>query len=110
VDRRAGYSHQINARPDERRVPEWLDSAIDLYLNKFATRSSSIWVHDEWPLWISSTTRSPNDHKKTSVTLISKVTLETLGVDVLTSPLPHCCSFYRGIYGGSTPPPRQRPY
>ena len=66
-------------RPDERRVPEWLNNTIDLYLKSrpVLLRSGSATN----ALWISSTTARPMTTKNLG-TLVSKVTLETLGVDV----------------------------
>src|SRR5262249_18508669 len=67
-------------RPDERRVPEWLNSAIDLYLKQsrpVLLRSGSTTN----ALWISSKTAGTMTTKNLG-TLVSKVTLETLGVDV----------------------------
>jgi integrase len=67
-------------KPDERRVQELLYPAIDLYLRQ----SRPILLGsapDTRAMWISSTTGSPLT-KKNLGTLISKITLETVGVDV----------------------------
>ncbi len=67
-------------RPDERRVPEILYRPIDLYLHQsrpvlLRSRSTTN------ALWISSTTGRPMTTKNLG-TLVSKITRETLGVDV----------------------------
>ena len=67
-------------RPDERRVPKWLNRSIDAYVNQsrpVLLRSRSTTE----ALWISSTTGKPIT-KKNLGTLVSKITLATLGVDV----------------------------
>jgi integrase len=88
-------------RPDERRVPEWLNSAIDLYLNQsrpvlLRSRSTTN------ALWISSTTAGPMTANNLG-TLISKVTLETLGVDVSPHLFRTAAASTAATYGGSTP-------
>jgi integrase len=90
-----------SCRPDERRVPEWLNSAIDLYLNQsrpvlLRSRSTTN------ALWISSTTAGPMTTKNLG-TLISKVTLETLGVDVSPHLFRTAAASTAATYGGSTP-------
>jgi integrase len=90
-----------SCRPDERRVPEWLNSAIDLYLNK----SRPVLLRSGFTtnaLWISSTTAAPMTTKNLG-TLISKVTLETLGVDVSPHLFRTAAASTAAIYGGSTP-------
>jgi integrase len=67
-------------RPDERRIPELLYPAIELYLQQSrpvlrGTRP------DTNALWLSSTTGGPMTAKNLG-SLISRVTRETLGVDV----------------------------
>jgi hypothetical protein len=65
-------------RPDERRVPEWLNSTIDLYLDESRLallRSESTTNAFGYPPQPPMTTKNIG-------TLISKVTFETLGVDV----------------------------
>ena len=88
-------------RPDERRVPEWLNSAIDLYLKQsrpVLLRSGSTTN----ALWISSTTAGPMTTKNLG-TLVSKVTLETLGVDVSPHLFRTAAASTAATYGGSTP-------
>ena len=88
-------------RPDERRVPEWLNSSIDLYLNQsrpIFLRSGSTTN----ALWISSTTAGPMTPKNLGI-LVSKVTLETLGVDVSPHLFRTAAASTAAAYGGSTP-------
>jgi integrase len=88
-------------RPDERRIPELLNPAIDLYLHqsrplllrsKFTTNA----------MWISSTTCGAMTTKNLG-TLVSKVTLETLGVDVSPHLFRTAAASTAAVYGGSTP-------
>jgi integrase len=67
-------------RPNDRRVDELLYPAIDVYLNlaRPVLRGTS---PDTNALWISSTTGSSMTKKNLGI-LISKITLETVGVDV----------------------------
>jgi integrase len=88
-------------RPDERRVPEWLNNAIDLYLNQsrpLLLRSRSTTN----ALWISSTTAAPMTTNNLG-TLVSKVTLETLGVNVSPHLFRTAAASTAATYGGSTP-------
>jgi integrase len=88
-------------RPDERRVPEWLNSVIDLYLKQsrpVLLRSGSTTN----ALWISSTTAGPMTTKNLG-TLVSKVTLETLGVNVSPHLFRTAAASTAATYGGSTP-------
>jgi integrase len=88
-------------RPDERRVPEWLNSSIDLYLNQsrpVLLRSGPTTN----ALWISSTTARPMTTKNLG-TLISKITLETVGVDVSPHLFRTAAASTAATYGGSTP-------
>ena len=67
-------------RPDERCIPEWLNAPIELYLieaRPILLSSSSA----TGALWISSTTGQAMTWKNLGL-LISKITLQTLGVDV----------------------------
>jgi len=87
-------------RPDERRVPEWLNNTIDLYLNQsrpVLLRSGSATN----ALWISSTA-GPMTTKNLG-TLVSKVTLETLGVDVSPHLFRTAAASTAATYGGRTP-------
>jgi integrase len=88
-------------RPDERRIPKALNGAIDLYLNQsrpvlFGSRPPNDF------LWISSRTGKPMT-KKNMGTLISKITLETLGVDVSPHLFRTAAATTAAVYGGSTP-------
>jgi site-specific recombinase XerD len=84
VDRRWWIALQSvstkSRRPDERCIPEWLNAPIELYLSEArpvllaSTSATSV-------LWISSTTGQAMTWKNLG-TLISKITLKTLGVDV----------------------------
>src|SRR5262249_20429473 len=88
-------------RPDERPVPAWLNCYIKLYLNQ----SRPILLGTKLPtsaLWISSTTHRPMT-KKSVGTLISKITLETLGVDVSPHLFRTAAASTAAAYGGDTP-------
>src|SRR5262249_43662865 len=90
-----------SGRPDERPVPTWLDRCIDLYLNQ----SRPILLGSEPrtnALWISSTTGRPMTTKNTGI-LISKITLETLGVDVSPHLFRAAAASTAAMYGGNTP-------
>ena len=67
--------------PEERPVAEWLNPHIDLYLNE----ARPILLDPSPPptdaLWISSVTRGPMTKRKVG-SLITQVTLETLGIPV----------------------------
>jgi integrase len=67
-------------RPDDRRVPELLYPAIEVYLGQ--SRPALLGkAPDTGALWISSTTGRTMTNKNLG-TLISKITLETVGIDV----------------------------
>jgi integrase len=88
-------------RPDERRIPKSLNGAVDLYLTEsrpvlFGSRSPNDF------LWISSRTGKPMT-KKNLGTLISKITLETLGVDVSPHLFRTAAATTAAAYGSSTP-------
>jgi integrase len=88
-------------RPDERRVAACLNHGIDLYLNK----SRPVLVGSRPPtnaLWISSTTGQPMTTKNLGI-LISKITLETLGVDVSPHLFRTAAASTAAAYGGDTP-------
>jgi integrase len=88
-------------RPDERRVPAWLNRHIDVYLSQSrpvllgSRPSTNI-------LWISSTTGRPMTTKNIG-TLISKITFETLGVDVSPHLFRAAAASTAAAYGGNTP-------
>src|SRR5215211_6327379 len=88
-------------RPDERRVPELLNSSIEVYLNKsrpLLIRSRSTTN----ALWISSRTGRAITTKNLG-TLISRITLETLGVDVSPHLFRAAAASTAAAYGGNTP-------
>jgi integrase len=88
-------------RPDERPVPALLNRYIDLYLNQ----SRPVLLGPRPPtnaLWISSTTGRPMTTKNIG-TLISKITLETLGVDVSPHLFRTAAASTAAAYGGKTP-------
>jgi integrase len=88
-------------RPDERRVPEFLKPIIDLYLNQ----SRPVLLGARPPiiaLWISSRTGRQMTSKNLG-TLISKFTLETLGVDVSPHLFRTAAASTAAAYGGNTP-------
>jgi site-specific recombinase XerD len=67
-------------RMDERRVPKYLNKIIELYLTQARPRLVGLRPNSNW-LWISSQTGGHFTTKNLG-TLISKVTLQTVGVDV----------------------------
>jgi integrase len=88
-------------RPDERCIPEWLNPAIHLYLS----RSRPVLLGSTPPtnaLWISSTTGRPMTTKNMG-TLISKVTHETLGVDVSPHLFRTAAASTAATFGGRLP-------
>jgi integrase len=88
-------------RPDERRVPAWLNRYIDVYL----TQARPVLVGSRPPtntLWISSTTGRRMTTKNIG-TLISKITFETLGVDVSPHLFRTAAASTAAAYGGNTP-------
>jgi integrase len=88
-------------RPDERRVPALLNRPIEIYLNQ----SRPALIGSRPPsseLWISSTTGEAMT-KKNLGTLISKITLETLGVDVSPHLFRTAAASMAAAYGGNTP-------
>jgi integrase len=88
-------------RPDERRVPPVLNSYIDLYLNESrpVLRGSKSTTD---ALWISSTTGRCMTTKNLG-TLISKITLEALGVDVSPHLFRTAAASTAAAYGSDTP-------
>jgi integrase len=88
-------------RPDERRVPELLNRPIEIYLSQsrpvlLRPRSTTN------ALWISSRTGGAMT-KKNLGTLVSKVTLQTLGVDVSPHLFRTAAASTAAAYGGNTP-------
>jgi integrase len=88
-------------RPDERRVPSLLKRYIDAYLHE----SRPILLGSRPPtnaLWISSTTGRPMTTKNIG-TLISKITFETLGVDVSPHLFRAAAASTAAAHGRNTP-------
>jgi integrase len=88
-------------RPDERRVPALLNRFIELYLNQ----SRPLLLGSSPPtnaLWISSTTGRRMTTKNLG-TLISKITLETIGVDVSPHLFRTAAASTAAMYAGNTP-------
>jgi integrase len=86
-------------RPDERRVPVWLNRYIDVYL----TQARPVLLGPPTnTLWISSTTGRRMTTKNIG-TLISKITFETLGVDVSPHLFRTAAASTAAAYGGNTP-------
>ena len=88
-------------RLDERRVPEILNGALDLYLNQ----SRPFLIGPNAPtdfLWISSRTGGRYTTKNLG-TLISKITYRTLGVDVSPHLFRTAAATTAAMYGGATP-------
>jgi integrase len=88
-------------RPDERRVAALLNHSIELYLNQ----SRAALLGSRPPtnaLWISSTTGRPMTTKNIG-TLISKITFETLGMDVSPHLFRTAAASTAAAYGGNTP-------
>jgi integrase len=88
-------------RRDERPVPAWLNRLIEVYLNQ----SRPILLGSRLPtnaLWISSTTGQRLTTKNLG-TLISKITLETVGVDVSPHLFRTAAASTAAAHGGNTP-------
>jgi integrase len=88
-------------RPDERPVPAWLNRDIDVCLNQ----SRSVLLGSRPltnALWISSTTGRRMTTKNLG-TLISKITLETVGADVSPHLFRTAAASTAAAYGGNTP-------
>jgi integrase len=89
-------------RREERRVRELLNQPIDLYLNQSRPILLGGAKSATSALWISSQTGGPMT-KKNMCTLISKVTLQTLGVDVSPHLFRTAAGSTAAVYGGSIP-------
>jgi integrase len=90
-----------SGRPDERPVPTWLNRCISVYL----TQSRPLLLGSRPctdALWISSTTGRRMTTKNLGM-LISKITFETLGVDVSPHLFRTAAASTAAIYGGKTP-------
>jgi integrase len=88
-------------RAEERRVPELLNGFIMLYLNE--ARPLLLGSKPQTnSLWISSTTGEALTAKNLG-TLVSKITLETVGLDVSPHLFRTAAASTAAAYGGSTP-------
>jgi site-specific recombinase XerD len=88
-------------RFDERRVPEILNDAIDVYLEQ--SRPDLLGSREPTDfLWISSRTGRRMTTKNLG-TLISKITYRTLGVDVSPHLFRTAAATTAAMYGGNTP-------
>jgi integrase len=88
-------------RADERPVPASLNCYIDVYLNQ----SRPVLLGSRPPtdaLWISSTTGRPMTTKNMGI-LVSKITFETLGMDVSPHLFRTAAASTAAAYGGNTP-------
>jgi len=90
-----------SGRPDERCVPPWLNRCIDIYLDQSRPVLLGSELHTN-ALWISSTTGRAMRTKNMG-TLISKITLETLGIDVSPHLFRTAAASTAAMYGGNTP-------
>jgi len=93
--------HTKSNRVDQRQVPEFMTDAINRYLNTHRpvlNRGNA----EESSLWISSTTGRQMTTKNLG-TLISKLTLETIGVDVSPHLFRTAGSSTAAIHGGKYP-------
>jgi integrase len=88
-------------RPDERAVPALLNSAIHAYLNEArpfllgsAPATNALWI---------SSTRKRQLTAKNLGTLVSKITLETVGVDVSPHLFRTAAASTAAMYGGNVP-------
>jgi integrase len=88
-------------RPEERPIPPWLNPFIEQYLTQ--SRPTLLRSKAETNvLWISSTTGRPLT-KKNLGTLISRLTLETLGVDVSPHLFRTAAASTAAAHAGATP-------
>ena len=87
-------------RPDERCIPEQLNPYIDAYLTR--SRPVLLGSNTTNALWISSNTGRPVTESAFS-SLISKITLQTIGLDVSPHLFRTAAASTAAIYGGNTP-------
>jgi integrase len=87
-------------RADERPVPAFLNRCIDAYLKE--SRPVLLGSGPTNALWISSTTGRPMTTKNLGI-LISRITLEALGVDVSPHLFRTAAASTAAAYGGKTP-------
>lgn len=88
-------------RVDERQVPEFITDAVNNYINthrEVLCRG----VAEHRALWVSSTTGQQLTTKNLG-TLISKLTLETIGVDVSPHLFRTAAASTAAVYGGNHP-------
>jgi site-specific recombinase XerD len=90
-------SHRI----DERRAPRYLNEIIEFYLAQSRPRLIGAKSSNNW-LWISSRTGSRFTTKNLG-TLISKITLQTIGVDVSPHLFRTAAATSSALYGSRTP-------
>ena len=90
-----------SGRVDLRRVPKYLNKIIALYLARSRPRLIGSRPSTN-SLWISSRTGSRFTTKNLG-TLISKITLQTIGVDVSPHLFRTAAATTSALYGGSTP-------
>jgi integrase len=97
IDVKNTKSHRL----DERRVPKFMTKTVDRYVNWYrpilfgkATQVSAFWI---------SSTRGSQFTIKNMGTLISKVTQETVGVDVSPHLFRMSAATTAAVYGTSTP-------
>jgi site-specific recombinase XerD len=90
-------SHRI----DERRVPKYLNKIIEFYLTQAQPRLTGSKSSSNW-LWISSRTGGRFTTKNLG-TLISKITLQIIGIDVSPHLFRTAAATSAALYGGRTP-------
>jgi integrase len=87
-------------RPDQRRVPKLLNLPIEVYLTQ--SRPVLLRSNSTNALWISARTGGPMTKNNLS-TLISRITLETIGVDVSPHLFRTAAASTAAAYGSNTP-------
>ena len=87
-------------RPDERCVPKLLNPSIEVYLTQ--SRPVLLRSNSTNALWISSRTGGPMTKNNLS-TLISRITLETIGIDVSPHLFRTAAASTAAAYGSNTP-------
>src|SRR6516164_2778137 len=90
-----------SGQPDERRVPALLNRCIELYLEQARPLLLGSGPSTN-ALWVSSTTGRRMTTKNLG-TLISKITLETIGVNVSPHLFRTAAASTAACYGGNTP-------
>jgi integrase len=90
-----------SGRPDERQIPDFLKGAMDHYVS----RDRQILARGNTTasaLWLSATSGKPMTYKNVGI-LVSKVTHETVGVDVSPHLFRTAGASTAAIYSGETP-------